>query len=356
MSLPTEITTALSLWIETVVRTASAWLERAQETRRIAVSEDEEDVFTLRLASKARSKDGDLASCRIKLGQGGLNGPLPPEWATVMRGASVELTLQPSRFVFRPLELPGKAAEFLDGIIRSQIDRLTPWSAADVVFHWTPPHGIADDHIALTVVATARAAAASLAQIFLDMGAAGVEMSPASSSERVVVYDRRVGGVAKSGRLRIALVAVLATTSVVAMLSAGIGGFVTDSYDSDLQQTQRRIAERRAIARGIQDGSGRSPLDLLVRRKQTLPSAVLVMEELSAILPDHTYTTEIRIEGDKLQITGLTQDAPSLIQILEQSPQFVSAGFFAPTTRAASEQRERFHIEVRIRPQFGSGT
>ena len=355
MSLPAQIATALSLWIETVVRTASGWLERAQGARRIAVTEDEADVFTLRLASKAR-KDGDLPDCRIKLADGGLSAPLPPEWAAVMRGASVDLTLQPSRFVFRPLELPSKAAEFLQGIIRAQIDRLTPWNAADVVFHWTSPQGVADDHIALTVVATARTAAASIAQVFLDLGAAGIEISPASSSERVVVYDRRVGGLATSSTLRMALVVVLATTGVLAMLSAGIGGFITDSYDSDLQQTQRRIAERRAIARGNQDGSRSSPLDLLMRRKQTVPSAVLVMEELSAILPDHTYTTEIRIEGDKLQITGLTQDAPSLIQILEQSRQFVSAGFFAPTTRAANEQRERFHIEVKIRPQYGSGT
>lgn len=356
MSLPTQITTALSLWIESVVRTVSAWRERAQGARRIAVTEDEADIFTFRFASKARGKDGDLPSCRIKLVEGGLDGPLPPEWTAAMRGASVELTLQSSRFVFRPLELPGKAAEFLDGIIRSQIDRLTPWNAADVVFHWTSPQGVADDHIALTVVATARSAATSLAQIFLDLGAVGVAISPASSSERIVVYDRHVGGLAESGRLRIALIAVLATTGVLAMLSAGIGGFITDSYDSELQQTQRRIAERRAIARGNQTGSGGSPLELLVRRKQSVPSAVLVMEELSAVLPDHTYTTEMRIEGDKLQITGLTQDAPSLIQILEQSPQFASAGFFAPTTRAANEQRERFHIEVRIKPQSGSGT
>ena len=108
--------------------------------------------------------------------------------------------------------------------------------------------------------------------------------------------------------------------------------------------------------RGSQTGSGSSPLELLIRRKQTTPSSVLVMEALSALLPEHTYATEVRIEGDKLQIVGVTRDAPSLIQILEQSPHFSSAGFFAPTTRAANEPGERFHIEAKLKPHFGFGT
>jgi general secretion pathway protein L len=108
--------------------------------------------------------------------------------------------------------------------------------------------------------------------------------------------------------------------------------------------------------RGSQGGAGSSPLELLIRRKQTTPSSVIVVEALSALLPEHTYATEIRIQGDKLQIVGITRDAPSLIQILEQSPHVSSAGFYAPTTRAANEPGERFHIEARLRPHFGSGT
>jgi general secretion pathway protein L len=355
MSIPGQIAAALSLWIDSVAHTVSARLERARAARQIAISEDEEGVLTLRLAAKT-GKDADLPPSRISIVDGAISTPLSTEWSAAMKGATVDLALQPSRFVFRPLELPGRAVEFLDGIIRAQIDRLTPWSPAEAVFHWTPPQAIADDHVGLTVVATARAAVASLSQAFLDLGAAAVEVSTAAPEMgRVAVHRQKVGGQAGSGRLRLALIAVLATTGVLAMLSIGLGGIITDSYDAQQQQSLRQIAERRAIARG-QGGPGGSALELLARRKQTMPSAVMVLEELSGILPDHTYATELRIEGNKLQITGLTLDAPSLIQILEQSPHFASAGFFAPTTRAASEPGERFHIETRIKPQFGSGT
>jgi general secretion pathway protein L len=357
MSVLGEIAAALSMWIDTVARTVGAPLANVKPVRRIEVVEDEAGVFTMRLAPKTKIKDGDLSPCRIEFVDGSVSDSLSPEWAAAVRGGVVQLLLRPSRFVFRPLELPSRAAEFLDGIIRAQIDRLTPWNAAEAVFHWTRPHTLATERIAMTVVATGRAAVTSLALAFSDLGAAGVEISTATSEgDRVTVFDQRPGGQTGSSRMRLALVAVLLTTGLLAMLSIGAGGLIADSYDAQQQQIQRRIAERRAIMLRSQTGAGSSPLELVMRRKQTTPSSVMVIEALSALLPQHTYATEMRMEGDKLQIVGVTRDAPSLIQILEQSPHISSAGFFAPTTRAANEPGERFHIEAKLKPHFGLGT
>jgi len=58
--------------------------------------------------------------------------------------------------------------------------------------------------------------------------------------------------------------------------------------------------------------------------------------------------TELRVEGNKLRLVGVTRDAPSLIALIEQSGRFTQATFFAPTTRSPSDQGERFHIEAAI--------
>ncbi len=60
----------------------------------------------------------------------------------------------------------------------------------------------------------------------------------------------------------------------------------------------------------------------------------MVLEAISKKLPDTTYVTELRIEGDKVQVVGLTQDAPSLIRLIEQSPQFTRATLCTDDTRA----------------------
>ena len=86
---------------------------------------------------------------------------------------------------------------------------------------------------------------------------------------------------------------------------------------------------------------------LAQRKRQGLP-AVLTLETLAKVLPDHTYLTELRIEGNKLRLVGITRDAPSLIALLEQSKHFSRASFFAPTTRSSTHAGERFHIEALV--------
>lgn len=357
MSSLDEVKTAFSLWADCVAQTISAPIEKFRPVRRVEAVEGLDGEFTLQLAQGADSKLNASAPIRIRMSADSIDPSLPAEWTSLIRDSRVDIVLQPARFLFRPLELPKKATEFLDGIVRSQIDRLTPWSVGDAVYHWTAPTEMAGGRMTTTIVATARNTVMSYVQAFVDLHAVSVGVSTVAPDRgRISIHKHKAGGVGDLGRIRTALVVAFLGSGLLAMVSTAASGIVAGHYESEYQQVQRRIAERRAVIRRGQSKAGNTALELLEQRKQTTPASVLVIEALSTVLPDHTYVTEVRIEGDKLQILGLTQDAPSLIPLLEQSPHFTRATFFAPTTRAPNDPGERFHIEAKIVPHFGSGT
>jgi general secretion pathway protein L len=348
MAIVRNIAEFVSRWLEAVAALLVGALARLVSPRVVRLVE-EDGGFALRLA-----KDAQAPSERFRIG-GGADAPtLPDSVAKAIRGNRVEIVLSPSRFVFRELELPRRAVEFLDGIVRAQIDRLTPWPAGDAVFGWGRPADIPNDRISITVAATARAMVRPILQAVSEVGAASIAVltAPAegAAAAGIKVYDQNVRGQLETQRVgRILLVVLL-----VAVVSAGVAlaadvvvGGSLESRHSDLA---RQIDQRRVLLRAGQNGVARDASGLLDRRKHETPATVIVLEALSEILPDDTYVTELRVEGNKVQIIGVTHDAPGLIRLIEQSPHFTHATFFAPTTRAPTDPGDRFHIEARIEP------
>ena len=197
-------------------------------------------------------------------------------------------------------------------------------------------------------------------QAIADLGAASVVVLtfPADAGPHAApirVFEQRARGVLEIDRIRRALVALFMATGLAAALSMAYSAVALDRLDAEQQELSRKIAARRVALRTGPEFAV-SAQRMLERRKQTTPSSVVVLEALSQILPDHTFVTELRIEGDKLQIVGVTKDAPALIALIEQSQHFTRATFYAPTTRSPGEPGERFHIEAHIKPIFAVGT
>src|SRR5690242_7394986 len=163
-------------WLDAVAAFLVATIGRFVSPRVVRlVEEDDGSGFTLRLPKEAAS-----APARLQLDDA---AELSESAARSIRGNRVEIVLRPSRFVFRQLELPRRAIEFLDGIVRAQIDRLTPWAAGDAVFGWGRPAEIASDRIAVMVAATARSAVRPILQAVSASGAASIAVltAPADS-------------------------------------------------------------------------------------------------------------------------------------------------------------------------------
>jgi len=270
----------------------------------------------------------------------------------------VELVLRPERFLFRPLELPAQAADFLDGIVRTQLDRLTPWNAADAAFGWTKLAAAEPGRILVSVAAIKRDLIMPIVQPVISLGAASVSVftqAPELESHlaSIKVLDLSAPHLPGLAGIRRVLLRILAASGAAAAVVVSASILMSVS----LQARQNAVAERLAQVREAVSASRQSQLQSVAGREQVIlarkysePAAVVVLEDLSRVLPDHTFVTELRIEGDRLQIAGVTRDAPGLIGLLERSSRFARATFFAPTTRSPGDAGDRFHIEAHIQP------
>jgi general secretion pathway protein L len=354
-----EIKSLFDEWIAAVARAVNFGMGRYARRRRILLSEDGDNTFTAKLIS-AR-KGPALPEVSFRLSQGRPNPPFPAEWEAAFRGSRVEALMTSGQILFRSLDFPKQAVDFLDGMIRTQIDRLTPWAAEDAVFGWSPPLANPQERVELTLAATSKQEIQPLVQLLAGVGAASIAAFASLPAEggapaKIKILDQPLSGtVGRAPDVPRMLRIGLLSAGLAAAASLIAAAYIGSSLDAEQQQLSRRISERRAALR-LSPNAGGSALSLLAKRKQTSPSSVVVLEALSQALPDSTYVTELRIEGDKVQVVGMTQDAPSLIRLMERSPQFARATFFAPTTRAQNDPGERFHIEAHITPSFGSGT
>jgi general secretion pathway protein L len=358
MTILSEARSLFDQWVAAVAGTVDAAVGRYARRPHILLGGESTGVLTARLQSAPKGQVLSDISFRIANGR---PSPAPPaDWQAFFRGSRIETVLASGQVLFRPLDFPKQAVDFLDGMIRTQIDRLTPWPAEDAVFGWSAPSETGQERIELTLAAASRQEIEPLVQLAAGLGAQSfvafaAPPTAADVSMKIKVFDQSLGSAMRRGfdTPRI-LRAVLLSAGAAAAVALLVGAYVGNSLDSEQQQLTRRISERRAALR-LGPG-GDSAAGLLARRKQTGPSSIVVLEALSQALPDGTYVTELRIDGDKVQVVGMTQDAPSLIRLIEKSPQFARATFFAPTTRAQNEPGERFHIEARITPSFGSNT
>ncbi|WP_454631582.1 PilN domain-containing protein [Bradyrhizobium cenepequi] len=344
-------------WIAAVAGAVDSIADRLVRQRRIQLDENADGTFTASMIASKDSRTPTILCFRML--HGTPEPPLPAQWSAAFKGSRVEAQLPANHVMTRLLDFPGRAADFLDGMIRSQVDRLTPWAAGEAVFGWSSPVPVADDRIEVTFSATSASKVDPLVQLADRLGAASVVVhAPAAGDSgapfQVKLLDKRLRSMAGPNVPRLLRVALI-STGVAAAGSLFLSIYLGGSLQSEQEDVQRRISQRRAALRVDANGVA-SGIGLLAKRKQTTPSSVMVLEALSRVLPDTTYVTELRIEGEKVQVVGMTQDAPSLIRLMEQSPQFTRATFFAPTTHAANESGERFHVEANITAYFGSGS
>src|SRR5581483_2137794 len=147
-----ELKLLFAEWIAAVATMVDSVASRIVPQRRILLVEGDADSFTARVTSAGKGVVLPEASFHVLHGR--IEPALSNAWRAALRGSRLSILMRHDHFLFRAVDFPKAAADFLDGMIRAQIDRLTPWPAGEAVFGMTPAEQVANERIALTVAAT----------------------------------------------------------------------------------------------------------------------------------------------------------------------------------------------------------
>lgn len=73
-----------------------------------------------------------------------------------------------------------------------------------------------------------------------------------------------------------------------------------------------------------------------------------VLEEISRLLPDSVYLTDLTVEGESATLVGFAGSASSIISPIEASPMFERAEFASPVLKVPGQDGERFDVKLKV--------
>ncbi|OPY83068.1 MAG: Fimbrial assembly protein (PilN) [Syntrophorhabdus sp. PtaU1.Bin153] len=121
-----------------------------------------------------------------------------------------------------------------------------------------------------------------------------------------------------------------------------------------LEEIDRQINMRKGEVKKIEalkkeiDAIG-SEVSTIKGFKEGRPSSIVLMKELTTILPKTVWLTRTRITGTTIDIEGYAAgSATEMISKLETSPYFQKVEFASPTIRDARQNKDRFVIRLEI--------
>lgn len=148
---------------------------------------------------------------------------------------------------------------------------------------------------------------------------------------------------------------VLALSACIAVLSGSAILIGLSKYETALQQlevaTEATKAKALAVERSLSEiEASLAEISDLRRLRTTRPSTIRILDELTRLLPDTAWVSHLRIEGNAIEVTIVTQATDGLLPLLASSPLFSTAELAAPVTFDRAGQSERVTVRMTLKP------
>ena len=269
--------------------------------------------------------------------------------------SAIGVRLQYGACFARRIELPAAAANDFARILALDFERATPFKSKEVhSVHYVEGTPAAPGKIWVRQLIVKRGA---IDELKADIDALGLEVasvdcwSEDGSSALPVNFLGQDAATKSDGRAKWAPKLLGATTALLAVSAVVI---LLNRYETALRDLQAQTMVLKTKAQNVRDTLARSQTafaeiaDLYSLRSANVSRAA-ALEELTRLLPDTAWVTDLKMDGATVDISGLASSAATLVPILERSALFVDATPTAPLMFDQLEDKDRFSIRVRIR-------
>jgi general secretion pathway protein L len=275
--------------------------------------------------------------------------------AALPRDVQQTILLMPSdKVLTRPLTLPLAAEENLREVLAFEMDQHTPFVAADVYYDYlVTGRDTARQELSIDLVFSPRKDVDTILQALQGFRLAPDVVTSRSKdgnnlrSINLLPEDRRRNRTVTVHRLNLALAALCAVLLLTAIsLPILQKNRALAELEAEIQAAASVAREGTEMRRNLEKMADASRF--LVDKKQSELLAVQVIDEISRILPDHTWVNRLNVSQSQIQLQGQSTASSSLIAIVEESPMFENARFGSPVVQVAGTESDRFFLTADI--------
>lgn len=325
------------------------WQQRLRRRGNLLLIEVDEQSLSFRFGSFGAAE----LITRVTLGEdGSLPGLSNEQLDTRVRKADQVILLVPEQRVLRKLiALPTATEPRLENVLRFEMDRYTPFTSEQVFFGYRIVSRERErDRIQVELLVVQRdyidPLLASLAQFNVQPGIVTLSESLggwAGASVNLLPASRSRGGQGKWGRTRRLQLAV---PLVLLALLIGWPLYQRQQTLTRLQSELRQLKSKAEQSKGVSSEleSLETSRAFLLRQQDQAPRLLLLLNELTALLPDHTWLMRFEDDGTSLRLDGESAEASALISLLEQSPLLENVRFASPVTSNPNTAKDRFSL------------
>lgn len=260
--------------------------------------------------------------------------------------------LDESHFLLIDLTLPIAAKSYIEDIVASRIDLITPWTRENALF------GVA--FVSETATTVTVVIAATSKEILNQKIESLIRLSPrtltieltarAESAPKIITLPIARDKTRLLAKRRATLAKIFFGSLAAASILIAVSGLSTLYLNAEHARLQSQIRSLRTALtpQSSNETVIRDPIMRMANAKRTQWPIVEVLTQLATILPDDTYLDSSDLTTGEIRIEGQSQQVAELPRIIAQNTLFSEISFTAPIIKREGRRGDLFELSIKI--------